>query len=72
MSGPVWRFEKDRSGTCAWCLAEVTGVFVEGEVRAGELQPERLLCPECYRTWREFFLFGEVGSRPPGPAYAHR
>lgn len=72
MSGPVWRWEKDRQAVCHWCLAEATGVFVEGEVVDGELVEGRLVCPSCYSASREFWLSGEREGKAQAPAYAHR
>lgn len=72
MSGPVWRFEAERQTTCCYCFNPTTGVFVEGEVCDGELQPLRAVCPSCYQQFKDFLLVGEQGQRPPGPAYAHR
>lgn len=72
MSGPVWRWEKDRQAVCHWCLSQVTGVFVEGEVVDSQLVEGRLVCPGCYTTFREFLVAGERGGKAPAPAYAHR
>lgn len=72
MSGPVWRWEKDRQAVCHWCLNEVTGVFVEGEVVDGELLDGRMVCPECYRSFHQFLVVGEHENKAPAPAYAHR
>jgi len=72
MSGPVWRFEAEKQATCSWCLVPHKGVFVEGDVQEGELQPQRVLCEACFSRFRQFFLRGEGGSRTPAPAYAHR
>lgn len=72
MSGPVWRMEKNKQGTCSVCLAEVTGLLVEGEVEDGRFHELKLVCPECFATRREFLLVGENTLQTKAPAYAHR
>lgn len=72
MSGPVWRWEKDRQGMCHLCLNQVTGLFVEGEVVEGELVTGRMVCRDCYTQFRDFLLGGERGGKAAAPAYAHR
>lgn len=72
MSGPVWRWEKDRQAVCHWCLKETTGAFVEGEVVNGELVDGRTVCADCYRSFHQVLVVGEQGGKAPAPAYAHR
>ncbi len=72
MSGPVWRFEKERHGVCLVCLQESQGLFVEGEVVDNEFQPCRTVCPDCYQRDSWGVVRGERGARPGAPAYAHR
>lgn len=72
MSGPVWRMEKDKQGTCSVCLAEVTGLLVEGEIKDGEFRELRFVCPKCFSSWREYLLVGENTLQTRAPAYAHR
>lgn len=72
MSGPVWRWEHDRQAVCHWCLNDVTGLFVEGEVVDGVLTEGRLLCRSCYDNFREFWLTGEREGKTAAPAYARR
>ncbi|MGQ9496354.1 MAG: hypothetical protein ACUVRY_08920 [Thermoanaerobaculaceae bacterium] len=72
MSGTVWRMEKNKQGTCFMCLAEVTGLLVEGVVEDGRFHELRLVCPKCFSTWREYLLVGENTLKTKAPAYAHR
>jgi len=70
MSGPVWRFEKDQTGTCDVCLRPVTGVFREGDVTANTLSSHRLVCPDCMQRWNPLVVGGELGRKSHAPAYA--
>ena len=70
MSGPVWRFEKDQSGTCDVCLRPATGVFREGDVSDNTLSSQRLVCPDCMRRWNPLVVGGELGRKSHAPAYA--
>ncbi|MCS7182273.1 MAG: hypothetical protein NZ869_04100 [Thermoanaerobaculum sp.] len=72
MSGPVWRWEKDRQTICCWCLNQTTGAFVEGEVMDGTLQEGRSVCPKCYTAFHQLLVVGEQNGRVSAPAYARR
>lgn len=70
MSGPVWRFEKDVTGTCDQCLRPTVGVYLEGEVADNGLSSHRLVCPECMKRWNPLVVGGELGRKSHSPAYA--
>jgi len=72
MSGPIWRYERSAQGTCAVCLADVTGLFVEGEIRDDTLHRARTVCAECYRREGAMLVSAEAHGKAAAPAYAHR
>ena len=47
------------------------GMFVEGEVVDNELEPVRVVCPDCLSRTNELAVSGEIGGSRQGPAYAH-
>ncbi len=71
MAGPVWRFEPQREGVCDNCLRRRQGLFVEGRIATNELEPVRLVCPDCIARFSRFVISGETPGHAPGPAYAH-
>ncbi len=71
MAGPVWRFEREREGVCDNCLRRMKGMFVEGQIADNELQPVRMLCPDCIGRYTRLVISGERPGHAPGPAYAH-
>jgi hypothetical protein len=70
MSGPVWRYDTDLTGTCDACLREASGMYVEGEIRDNALSQQRQVCSECYANVGGMIVRGEAGTRRIGPAYA--
>ena len=72
MSGPIWRYEQNARGTCTVCLEDVTGLFVEGEIRDDTLHQARAVCAECYRREGSMLVRVEAPGKAAAPAYAHR
>ena len=72
MAGPVWRFERETDATCSTCFRRVSGVFVEGEIVANEMQAVRSVCLDCYQRATRMVVHGELGRPVSGPGYAHR
>ena len=71
MAGPVWKFDAHATGACDFCLREVEGMFVEGEVVDNALAPVRRICRDCFGRDAALVVEGELDGRVPGPAYAH-
>jgi len=72
MSGPVWRFERERDAVCSECSRTIQGAYCEGEIAGAELRPLRTVCPDCYGRATRLIVHGELGRRVGGPGYAHR